>query len=722
MSKSKGKKGEPEKITEYMSKPNTDGRHSGPFAPVLGEEPSKAMKEADEGLAITMAATQIIGNITHRLCTSCKQTLPNSHMLRRKNKFQETCIACHSKLQAMQLKDKAWGRKETAKLEKAAEVQSKRNHRVREERRIEILARKRATEKRRAKKKIADGIRQDDHVSREILSRVLARRKLLHFIRKFKPDYEAGWVHEDICNRLERFFKAVENQESPRLILAMPPRHGKSEIASKNFPAWILGHRPEFEIIASSYNVSLPMGFSRKVKDTIQSPLYKGLFPKTALSKTSQAAEAWLTTKGGGYVAAGVGGGITGKGAHIFIIDDPVKDAEEADSETMREKTWDWWGSTAKTRLAPGGGVLVIQTRWHDDDLSGRMIAQMKEQKEELNGLITEAQERLAAATSNELTAQNIRGEIASYEVELGAIDNWEVVSYPAIATDDEYVRSADNVIVQGADIMEDTIDPKVHKKLRVKGEPLHEARFPAARLINMKRSMQPRHWSALYQQNPVPDEGVYFRKEMFRMEPYIAVGHKYDVYIAWDLAIGEKQTNDYTVGAVIGVDHLGQMHVLDIVRGRWDALGIAEAILNTAQRYKPQVIGIERGQLEMALKPILQAEMKKRGEYYTFAEGADALVPINDKSMRARPLQARMQQGMVFFPSNQPWVEQTIFELMRFPGGVHDDIVDALAWVVRVAMKHSPPRLAKQKEVGSWRDKLKNHIAGSGKKTPMAS
>ena len=342
---------------------------------------------------------------------------------------------------------------------------------------------------------------------------------------------------------------------------------------------------------------------------------------------------------------------------------------------------------------------------------------QMKEQKDELNELLQEAQERLAAASSSQ-ELENVQGEIDAYQLELDSIDDWEIVSYPALATDDEYEHLESHKIHQGKDIVD--IDDS-YRLLRAKNEPLHEERFPYARLLNMRRSMQPRHWSALYQQNPVPDEGVYFKKEMFRMEPYIPVGHKYNVYIAWDLAIGEKQTNDYTVGAVIGVDHLDQIHVLDIIRGRWDALGIVETILDTAARYDPQMVGVEKGHLEMAIKPILDKEMKARKQYFSFAEGKDALTPINDKSVRARPLQGRMQQGMVFFPSNQPWVEQTMFELMRFPGGVHDDIVDALSWAVRLAMKFPPPRSPKEIKHASWKDKLKAYTIGAGSKDPMA-
>ena len=143
------------------------------------------------------------------------------------------------------------------------------------------------------------------------------------------------------------------------------------------------------------------MGFSRKVRQLLREPTYKTAF-QTRLDPDSQSAEAWLTSDGGGYVAAGVGGGITGKGAHILLIDDPVKNREDAESQNNRDANWDWYTSTAYTRLAPGGGVLVILTRWHDDDLAGRLLK--------------------AASEGG---------------------DHWEVVKYPALAEEDEEFREA---------------------------------------------------------------------------------------------------------------------------------------------------------------------------------------------------------------------------------------------------------------------------------------
>jgi hypothetical protein len=154
---------------------------------------------------------------------------------------------------------------------------------------------------------------------KELASRELARRSLLHYIERMHPNYEAGWVHEDICRRLERFVREVEERKSPRLMLFLPPRSGKSLIASTYFPAWVLGKHPEWEFIMSSYAADLPIGFSRLVRGQVQDPAYNVLFPQTEMSKDSTSAEFWRTTKRGGLRAAGVGGGITGMGAHCVI-------------------------------------------------------------------------------------------------------------------------------------------------------------------------------------------------------------------------------------------------------------------------------------------------------------------------------------------------------------------------------------------------------------------
>jgi predicted phage terminase large subunit-like protein len=473
-----------------------------------------------------------------------------------------------------------------------------------------------------------------DPAVKELAQRELARRRLIEFIQEFHPRYKAGWVHHDICRRLEQFAQDVAAGKSPRLMILMPPRHGKSQIASKLFPAWTLGHYNYFELIACSYNVSLALEFSREVRDVVRSDRYSVLFPSTEINPEAQAAEAWrlLSATGvgsGGYVAAGIGGPITGKGAHILIIDDPVKNAEEAESAEMRQKIWDWYRSTAYTRLAPGGGVLVIQTCWHDDDLAGRLQEEMKQDPE---------------------------------------ADQFEIVKYPAIAIEDEEYRMA--------------------------GEALHPERYDSGALAKIKRTIGLRYWAALYQQDPVPDEGAYFTKEMFVRRPAPADRNSLHIYQAWDFAISEKKQNDWNVGVTVGLDYNDVMHVLEVVRFKTkDAGRIIDEMLDMHERWSSpgvQQVGVEDGQIWRAMNALLKKRMTERRVYPNFG---DPQKPLTDKMVRARPLQGRMQHGKVTFPRAAPWLEALEKEMLRFPAGVHDDQVDALAWAATLVIGKAPPK-----------------------------
>lgn len=198
-----------------------------------------------------------------------------------------------------------------------------------------------------------------------------ARRSLLAFTEYTNSLYAPAPHHKRICEKLE----AVERGEIDRLMIFMPPRHGKSELASKRFPAWVLGRNPTRQIIAASYNSDLASDFGRNVRNIVGEPEFREVFADVALSPDSHAANRMNTNHGGAYVAAGVGTAVTGRGAHIALIDDPFKDREEADSERRRDLVWDWYRSTLFTRLMPGGAIVLIQTRWHEDDLAGRLLA-----------------------------------------------------------------------------------------------------------------------------------------------------------------------------------------------------------------------------------------------------------------------------------------------------------------------------------------------------------
>jgi predicted phage terminase large subunit-like protein len=199
----------------------------------------------------------------------------------------------------------------------------------------------------------------------------LCRKSLLAYAIASWPGYKPGWHHRKLADALER----IARGELKRLIITMPPRHGKSMLASEFFPAWYLGQHPDHQIIHASYSQELVDGFGRKIRNQLKDELYHVLFPQTALSDDSQAADKFNTTADGVYIAVGVGGSATGRGAHLLLIDDPIKDRADAESETIRSKLKDWYTSVAYTRLMTGGAMVVIQTRWHEDDLAGWLLA-----------------------------------------------------------------------------------------------------------------------------------------------------------------------------------------------------------------------------------------------------------------------------------------------------------------------------------------------------------
>lgn len=488
----------------------------------------------------------------------------------------------------------------------------------------------------------------------ELARRALARQHLLPFVERFNPKYAAGWVHKDICRRLEKFSADVTNKKSPRLMLFMPPRHGKSTLASIAFPAWHLGKNPDHEIISCSYSGSLAMKFSRKVRSTLREAQYGSLFPETELDPDSQSAEEWLTTAGGGYVAAGVGGGITGKGAHVMIIDDPVKNREDAESAIIQESTRDWYTSTAYTRLAPGGGILIILTRWNDNDLAGWLLEEMRTGGEQ-----------------------------------------WEIVSYPAIAEEDEAYRD--------------------------KGEALHPERYNIEALERIRRAVGPRDWSALFQQNPVPATGDYFTVQMIKYYPYSELDLKsLRYYQAWDLAIGKNDRNDFTVGITVGIDRLDNMYVVDVARGKWSGMQIVEKILDTYELWKPSMVGIERGHIEQAIGPFLEKRVRERRLYEAFFQ--DLKTGRRDKEARARAIQGRLQQGKVLFPKDSSFTADLVAEMLRFPNGVHDDQVDALAWIGLMMAEFSTLAAPGQAKKKSWRDQLDQIGAAKRHRSAMSA
>lgn len=485
----------------------------------------------------------------------------------------------------------------------------------------------------------------------EIARRILARRNLLPFVQRFQPDYDIAPVHEEIAAALKQFLQDVIDKKSPRLMILMPPRAGKSTLASHFFPAWAIGQYPWLEFIASSYSQQLALDFSRLVLSVIRDEAYAPVFPDAVLSEDNQSVERWKTTKNGAYAAVGVGGAATGRGSHIFLIDDPVKNAEDAESFTKRTELKNWYQSTAFTRLAPGGGVLCIQTCWHMDDLAGWLQEQMRK----------------------------------------GEGEQWQVLRFPAIAVEDE-----------------------VHRK---KGEALHPARYPLEALLNIKKVVGSRVWAALYQQNPAPDDGAYFKKDEFVWYDALPEDRQFEYYMAADLAIGQKQTNDYTALPVAAVDQYDEIWLMDWVYERMPTNVMVDKMLDKVEAHRVGLLGIEKGQLNLAIRPELEKRMAERKTYVTLVD-----MPARaDKQARARSIQARMQRKKVHFPRSFENSEAHI-DMLRFPNGVHDDFSDGMAHLGQMIENMVGGRAPVEPKVKSWRDNLHKYLGSASKKSYMAS
>lgn len=432
----------------------------------------------------------------------------------------------------------------------------------------------------------------------ELLARRKAKESLIDFTKYTNDLYRPAPHHELIAKKLEQ----VANGEITRLIICMPPRHGKSELASRRFPAWYLGRYPSEQIIAASYNSDLANDFGREVRNIVNSPDYKNVFD-VELSQDSKAANRWHTNKQGMYVAAGVGTAVTGRGANILLIDDPFKDRQDADSEIQRQRVWDWYTSTAYTRLMQKGAIVVINTRWHDDDLTGRLLA-----------------------------AQQNGG------------DKWEVLSLKAIN---------DN------------------------GEALWPTDYPIERLEQIKGVLPSRDWNSLYQQDPIPDDGEYFKKEWFL--EYEKLPSDLTYFGASDYAVTDGD-GDFTEHGIFGLDHSGNLYLVDWWYGKTTTDVWIDAKCDLIIKYKPDCWFGESGVIRRSIEPFLIRRMTERNAMCRI----EWLASVSDKESRARGFQALASMGKIHVPKNAMYKDHVMSQLIRFPAAKHDDAVDVCSLVGR--------------------------------------
>jgi hypothetical protein len=452
-----------------------------------------------------------------------------------------------------------------------------------------------------------------------------ASQSLLAFTDYTHPSWESSAHHVRICEALE----SVERGDINRLMITAPPRHTKSELASRRFPAWYLGRNPTKQVIGCSYNGDLATDIGRSVRNIVGEPEYRNVFT-TEIAADSHAADRWQTTKGGVYIGAGVRGTVTGRGAHIGIIDDPLKNREEAESERIRESIWNWYTSTFYTRLMPGGAVVVVMC------MTGDTPVLMEDGKEKQLRDIRPG-DRVATYENGTVTASTVLNQRSNGDDNIFRIEtrSGNIVRanerHPFLVDrngDREWVRLKDLkpgmslVAVKGAtqplatcDVFADEIlsieasgraevfdvqvertenfiangivshntrwhDDDLGGRLLQQpgwtllempaisgGEALWPEWYPLPTLREIESTIGPRDWSALYMQRPQADEGDYFKREWFRR--YSDAPKHLNVYLTFDIAVSDDASADWSELGVWGIDPEGDIYALDWWRGQ---------------------------------------------------------------------------------------------------------------------------------------------------------
>lgn len=487
-------------------------------------------------------------------------------------------------------------------------------------------------------------LRRQIKAAERLLAAQRAREDLIEFTRLMMPDpedtedagksrYDAARHHRIIAAALQE----VEAGNMPRLIISIGPRHGKSQLTSKAFPAWFMGRDPFRQVIVASYSSTMAEDFGKEVRGYMQSPAFGQIFPKCSLTQGGAASDRVQTEQGGIGAFVGVGGALTGRGAHLLVIDDPIKDRADADSETMRNNLWEWFTSTAMTRLMGGmGRVVIIMTRWHEDDLVGRLTDPGNK------------------CFNEEEAAQ------------------WKILHLPALATDDDDVLG------------------------RPIGEPMWPQRISKEFLLSQKR-LSPKNFASLYQGAPTPEDGEFFKVEYFTEYGPGELPKQLRKYASSDHAVSTRQTADFTCLLPAGLDEEGDLWILpDVWWRRAPSEATVEAMLGIMKAHRPMFWWAEKGHISQSIGPFLKTRMMAESVHCAI----DEKTPVKDKMTRAQSIQGLMAMGKVHFPRFAPWWEEAKKQMLGFPSVKHDDFVDALAWMgLGVAHMISPGSAPKKQQ-----------------------
>lgn len=408
-----------------------------------------------------------------------------------------------------------------------------------------------------------------------------------------------------------------------RLILTMAPQEGKSTRVSIVTPIWILQNRPELRIVGASYSQSLANRNGRQIRNTITS---SDLDMRIAPDNGS-ASEWQLAGHAGGVLSVGIGAGLTGRPADVLIIDDPIKDRKEADSIVFRDSRWNWWTDVASTRLAPGAPVIIVLTRWHVDDLAGRLLA-----------------------------------------AEDG--DIWRVVNIPAQA---DHRPEQGETDILGRKPGEYMISARRDRRTK---QPRTTKQWDAIKVRSGERT-----WASLYQGHPTPESGDILKRDWW--QEYTSELHierddgscivtEYDEMLqSWDLAFKDTDGSDYVVGQV-WMRRGPNAYLLDQVRGRMDFVATCQAFEQLTAKWPQALLKLVE---DKANGPAVISALSRT------VPGIVPEEPQGSKTARAYAIQPLVQAKNVWLPASKiaPWVGGLIEEASTFPAGTNDDQVDTL-------------------------------------------
>ena len=457
-----------------------------------------------------------------------------------------------------------------------------------------------------------------------------AYNDLIEFCKQMQTDYKVGKHHRILADMLMDIERGkeygpdgedVEGTGKDRICVNMPPRHGKSQLISIYFPAWFLGRNPDKKVLMVSHTTDLAVDFGRKVRNLISTPEYQAIFPTVQLASDSKSAGRWNTSAGGEYFACGVGSALAGRGAHLLLVDDPHNEQDIISGNLdVFDKAYEWFTFGARTRLMPHGRIAIVQTRWHLDDLTGRVVRDMSQ---------------------NELA------------------DKYEVVEFPAILEVESEVPDPKNRLLT------------IHKTIE---KPLWPEFFDLDALYRTKASMPVFQWNAQYQQKPTAEEAAMVKREWWKEWPHEDPPNCEYIIMTLDAAAEKNNRADFTALTTWGVffheeENCYGIILLNSIKRRLEFPELKELAMDQYNEWEPDAFIVEK---KSSGTPLYQ-EMRRSGlmvQEYTPHRGS------GDKTARLNSVADIVRSGLVWVPQTR-WAEELVEEVAGFPFMSNDDLVD---------------------------------------------